>query len=454
MACSILDSSLLRNNFGTPEMREIFDDKTIVQNWLDFEAALAQTQAELGVIPKEAAEEITKKADVNNLDLAQIEEVTNKIGHPLVPVLRAFQRVCDKDYGEYIHLGATTQDIIDTGYMMSIKRAFDIIYADMRDIEAAILVLAEKYADTVMAGRTHGQQAIPITFGYKAAVWASEVRRSIERMKECRERCLVGQLSGAVGTMAGFGEHAIEISNRAIKRIGLGIPDIAWHASRDRIAELVSVIGIAAATLGRIGNEVFNLQKTEFSELAEGFTKGAVGSSTMPHKRNPRAPEALHCLARVIKSTMELTFESMFSQNERDGALWRVEWKTVNEVFIMMGAATSRAKALVTNLQVNEASMRKNLDILKGLMMSEPLMLVLGEKVGKQTAHEIVYEISMEAFEQNASFLDKLLENKTVTDNISRAELERLLDPSQYTGYSSYFAKKICEEINAARERD
>ncbi len=454
MASNMIDSLLYRNVFSTPVMREIFDDKSIMQNWLDLEVALAQTQAEMGIIPREAAEEITKKAKVENLDIAEIEEGINKIGHSLVPTLRCFQRACDGSYGEYIHLGATTQDILDTGFMMSIKRGFDVIYNDLRDVEQAILDLIDRHADTIMAGRTHGQHAIPITFGYKAAVWGSEVRRNIERMKDCRKRCFVGQLSGAVGTMAGFGQRAVEVSSQSIKKIGLDIPDIAWHASRDRVVEIVSVLAMISATLGKIGNEVYNLQKTEVSELAEGFVEGAVGSSTMPHKRNPTIPEALHNLGRLVKASMEATYESMFSEHERDGALWKVEWKSANEVVIMTGAAVAKAKKLLSNLTVNETRMRKNLDVLKGLMMSEPLMLALGEKVGKQTAHEIIYEISMEAFEQDAPFLEKLLENKTVRDNLSREELEKILDPAGYTGQSAYFARKVSAAIKAAREND
>ncbi len=454
MASNMLDSLLYRNVFSTPEMREIFDDKTIVQNWLDLEKALAETQAEMGVIPREAADEIVKKGFVENLDISEIEAGINKIGHSLVPTLRNFQKICDGNYGEYIHLGPTTQDILDTGFMMSIKKGFDVIYRDLREAEEAVLALIEKYGDAVMAGRTHSQQAIPITFGYKAAVWASEIRRSIERVKECRKRVFVGQLSGAVGTMASFGDNAVELCSRTIAKIGLDVPDISWQASRDRIAEIVSVLGILACTFGKIGNEICLLQMTEIDELAEGFVKGAVGSSTMPHKRNPTAPEALHSLARLVKASMGAAFESMFSEHERDGALWKIEWKSVNEVVIMTGAIVSKGKKLLANLTVNTEKMKKNLDILKGLMLSEPLMLVLGEKIGKQTAHEIIYEVSMEAFEQQASFLEKLLENKIVAENISRKELEKILAPESYTGKSAFFAENVLENIRKARKTD
>ena len=454
MASNMLDSMLYRNVFSTPAMREIFDDKTIMQNWLDLEAALAQTQAEMGIIPKAAAEEITKKAKVENLDISQIEAGINQVGHSLVPTLRNLEHICENGYGEYIHLGATTQDVLDTGFMLSIKRGFEMIYNDLQEVELATIGLMERYADTIMAGRTHGQQAIPITFGYKAAVWGSEIRRDIERMKDCRKRCFVGQLSGAVGTMAGFGERGVEVSSRTLEKLDLDIPDIAWHSSRDRMSEITSVLAMVSCTLARIGREIVCLQKTEFSELAEGFVPGMVGSSTMPHKRNPNAPEGIQTLAKLVKANAEITFDSMLCEHERDGAMWKIEWKSVNEAVIMTGAVVTKAKKLLANLTVNEKRMRKNLDLLKGLMMSEPVMLLLGEKVGKQTAHEIVYQVAMACFEEDRDFLEMLLEKDVIRKNVSREELERVMDPAKYTGQSSYFAHKIAAELTRLRQED
>lgn len=454
MASNMIDSLLFKDVFSTKELRDIFDDRRIIQNWLDIEAALAKTQAELNIIPKEAAEEIEKKAKVENMNIDEIQKGIVKTGHSLVPTLRNLQKVCDNGYGEYIHLGPTTQDIIDTGFMLSIKEAFEVVYRDLRDVELILLGIIEKHRDTVMAGRTHGQQALPITFGYKAAIWASEVRRHIQRMKDCKERVLVGQLSGAVGTMAGFGGTAFEVSDRTIKRLGLNVPDICWQSSRDRIIEIVSVMSMIAATLGKISHEITTLQKTEFSELAEGFEMGMVGSSTMPHKRNPGLSEAITTLAKISKSNMSLAYESMYTEHERDGALWKVEWLSVAQNIIVSGTAAAKTKKLLTNLVVFEKKMRANLDILKGLMLSEPLMMVLGEKIGKQTAHEVIYEISMETFEQDAYFKDKLLENDIIKENMTEEEIDCLLDPAKYTGQSQYFADKVRKDIQKLREQD
>ena len=454
MASNMIDSLLFKDVFSTKELRDIFDDSRIIQNWLDIEVALAQTQAELGIIPKEAAEEIEKKAKVENMDIEEIQKGIVKTGHSLVPTLRNLEKVCDNGYGEYIHLGPTTQDIIDTGFMLSIKEAFELIYNDLRDVELVLLELVEKYRDTVMAGRTHGQQALPITFGYKAAIWASEVRRHIQRMQECKDRVLVGQMSGAVGTMAGFGGVAFEVSDRTISKLNLNIPDICWQSSRDRVIEIVSVMSMIAATLGKISHEITTLQKTEFSELAEGFAIGMVGSSTMPHKRNPGLSEAITTLAKISKSNMSLAYESMYTEHERDGALWKVEWLSVAQNMIVSGTAVAKTKKLLTNLVVFEKKMRDNLDLLKGLMLSEPLMMVLGEKIGKQTAHEVIYEISMETFEQDAYFKDKLMENDVIKANLTEEEIDNLLDPAKYTGQSEYFADKVRSEILKLREQD
>lgn len=453
MASNMLDSMLYRNAYSTEEMRTIFDDRTIIQNFLDIEKTLATVQADLGIIPKEAAEEICKKGFVENLDIDEIEAGIVKVGHSLVPVLRNFQSKCDNGYGEYIHLGATTQDILDTGFMMSVKRGFEVIYRDALEAEAAALSLVDRYADTVMAGRTHGQQAIPITFGYKAAVWAGEMRRDIERMDDCRKRCFAGQLSGAVGSMAGFGERGLEISRRAIEALGLDVPEIAWHVSRDRMAEIAGVLAILGCTFGKIGQEIVYLQGTETGEAAEGFVHGAVGSSTMPHKRNPVAPEALQTLSRLAKASMGATFDSMYQFHERDGANWKIEWMSLNETVMLTGGVLAKGKKLLKNLEVFPERMKANLELLKGLMMSEPVMLKLGETIGKQTAHEVVYEVSMAAFEEQADFKVKLMENEVVAANITEAELDVLLDPERYTGDCAAVARAVSTSIKERRNQ-
>jgi adenylosuccinate lyase len=451
MACSKIESVLYRDFFSTAKMREIWDDCSIIQNWLDTEAALAESQAEMGIIPVEIANEIVKKAKVENLDLDAIRAEVNRIGHSLVPTLREFQRKCDGKAGEYIHLGATTQDIIDMGFILAAKKAFDVVYADLYEVEELLVNLAEEHKNTIMAGRTHGQQALPITFGYKVAVWASEIHRHLERMEECKKRDFAGQLSGAVGTLASFGDKALELQDRVLGKLGIAVPDISWHASRDRIVSIVSLLALIAGSLGKIGNEIVSLQKTECSELAEPWADGVVGSSTMPHKRNPGATEGMVTLSKFVKGSLVTIHEAMFQEHERDGAFWKIEWVALPEAFIYTGATLAKAKKVLKGLVVNKKKMEQNLDILKGLLLSEAAMLQLGEKLGKQTAHEVVYEISMKAFRDDASFKQYLLDDPRVSKYFTAKDLDKILDPHSYTGFSCQLAERVVGNIRKAR---
>lgn len=451
MPAHMIDSILFMDVFSTQKMREIFDDRSIIQYWLDIEAALAESQSELGIILPQVAKEIADKAKVENLDLDEIRKGINKTGHSLVPTLREFQKKCEGNAGEFIHLGATTQDIIDTGFVLASKKAFEIIYNDLYEIEGILIELVEKHKNTIMVGRTHGQHALPITFGYKAAVWASEVHRHLERMKESKERIFVGQLGGAVGTLAGFGNQALELQEKVMNKLGLNVPEISWHASRDRLVEMTNILAMIAGTFGKIGNEILSLQKTEVDELAESFTFGKVGSSTMPHKRNPMGSEGMHTLSKVVKANLLLIQESLIQEHERDGAYWKVEWVGIPEAFIMTGAILEKAKKILAGLVVNKEKMLKNLDILKGLLLSESAMLLLGQKLGKQTAHEVIYEISMKTFEEGASFKENLLKDPRVNKYFTEKEIEEMLNPFNYTGQSLVLAERVIKNIEASR---
>lgn len=444
MASNMIDSMLFKDVFSDQELRDIFSDERIIQNWLDIEAALANVQANYGIIPKEAAEEITKKGKVELLNLEEIHQGILKTGHSLVPTLKNLEKLCENGYGEYIHFGPTTQDIIDTGFILSIKSAYEVILERLKDVEMLLVKTAREHKSTVMAGRTHGQQALPITFGFKAAIWLEEVRRSIVRLEEGKNRILIGQLNGAVGTLASFGDEALKICNETIESLGLNVPKISWASSRDNIAELVSIMAIAAGSLGRISHEITTLGKTEFFELEEGFMEGTIGSSTMPHKRNPNFSEGITTLSKIAKSNMILTMESMGIEHERDGALWKIEWFSVSQCLIATGAAAKKMGHLLTNLVVHKERMLENLNLLKGLMLSEPMMLAIGEKIGKQTAHHLVYEIAMETFETNASFKDMLLKNDLISSNFTEDELDAILDPAKYTGLSEELVDLVC----------
>jgi len=439
----MIDSQIFCDWFSRAEMREIFTDEYRLQCWLEVEAALARVQAKLGIIPRAAAEEICAKAKVANFNLAEFKKEADRTVHPLMPLIWGLQRVCNKDYGEYVHWGATTQDIMDTGMMLQIKAAGEIIFRDLRTIEHILKNLAQKHGSTIMAGRTHGQHALPLTFGFKVAVWLAEVRRHLQRWEQSRSRILVGNLSGAVGTHAAMGAWGLEVQKRVMAELGLGEPEITWHPARDRLAEFVSLLAGICATLGKIAKEIINLQKTEIGELAEPFVMGKVGSSTMPQKRNPHLCEAILALSKIVRYQAALALEGMVQEHERDMASWMTEWEIVPQACIYTSGVLKHSVVILQDLVVNEKRMRTNLDLLRGLIMAEPVMFALAEKVGHQEAHRIIYEIAMKAFEEGQTFKDCLLADERVNKYFTPQRIDELLNPEKYTGLSEEIVDKI-----------
>jgi adenylosuccinate lyase len=435
-------------------MKQIFNEEAQWQRWLDVEAALARALSTLGIIPKEAADEISRKAKVEFLDMKEVKESMQQIVHPLVAIYRAIQRVCDGDAGQYIHLGVTTQDVWDTAIMLQLKEAHKVIYENLREIEAALLNMAEQHADTIMAGRTHGIHALPITFGYKVAVWAREIRRQIERLKECRKRMLVGHISGAVGTFASWGQDGPQVEALTLKELGLEVPDICWQAARDRPAEFANLLSLIAATLARIANEVYLLMSTEIGEVSEPWQMGLVGSSTMPHKRNPLITETMRALAKKVRYNAAMVTEVMTVEHERDLNFWIAEENVLAESCLILGELLTQGQQLAKGLIVYPEKMRKNLDALKGLLMSEGVMLELGHKIGKQAAYDVVYEDSMKTIEEDISFKQVLMKDARVTQHLTETDIDRLLDPKGYIGLAPKITRDIVAVSRKERERD
>lgn len=448
MPASMIDSVLFKGVFSSEKIKSFYEDKQLVQNWLNIEAALAESQAELGIIPKSAAQEICSKAKIEFLNFENIYAGMASTSHSLVPTLREFQRICHGDAGEFIHYGATTQDIIDTGYVLATKAAYSAILEDMYQLLDMLKTTIKSHTKTIMVGRTHGQHALPITFGFKTAIWADQVLRAIQRMELLKDEIFVGQMNGAVGSMAGFGPQALEVSKRTIKKLGLAVPTISWASSRDRTADAVWAVAMAALTCGRIGNEINLLEKTEFSELSEGFVMGMVGSSTMPHKRNPNVAESVVALSKIVKANMNLTLESMFIDNERDASSWKIEWFSLRDAMITGGACVEKCLNLIKNIEIHPQKMLDNLGILHGLIYSEKVMMLLGEKLGKQTAHEVIYEIAMHAYEHDKDFKQALLEDSRVASKISEAELAECMNPELYLGQCETCSVAVLDEIH------
>lgn len=446
MASGVFDDALIKHLWSTDELRAIFSDVNRVQKWYDFEAALALEQADLGIIPRQAGKEIARNAKVANVDIEAIAAEIRRIKHPLVPALKAVQARCKGALGEYIHFGPTTQDVLDTATVLQMKDAHAIYLRDMKAIGRALAKLAAKHKATPMVGRSHGVQALPITFGHKAAIWLSEMGRNYERMRELEKRVFVGGMVGAVGTQASYGPKAAELEARLMKRLGLGVADINWQPARDRFAEYVCTLGIIAGTLGKIANEVVNLEHTELSELYEPFSEGKVGSSTMPHKRNPSTCEAAVSVSRAMRYNATFMLECMVIEHERDGSAWRGEWKAIPESCLMMGGLLGMMKYVLQGLEVDVGRMRENLDRLGGFLLSERVMFALSDKVGKQTAHELVYEASMHGIENGIAFERALMENKKVRDAMSADELRAALDPTTYVGHAPQIVERVLRE--------
>jgi 3-carboxy-cis,cis-muconate cycloisomerase len=441
MASTAIESLLYSGTFADDRMRQIFSDEAYVEHMLQVEAALAWAEARLGLIPREAAEEISRQARMEHFSLQRLREGIDATAHPIVPLVRALADRCKGDAGRHVHWGTTTQDIIDSANGLRLREAFAFVTGHLAEILTTLAHLAEAEADTMMAGRTHGQHALPVTFGYKVAVWAWEIRRHLERWEQAKPRVLVGNITGAVGTFAGFGGLGAEVQRLTLERIGLGAPEICWHTARDRPAEVAALLTLTAGTLEKIAGEVYRLQSTEYGEVEEPFFEGKVGSSTMPHKRNPSLCEAAMASCRGVRAEASIVFEAMAQEHERHSALWKSEWVALPNAFILLAGALEKSCRILGGLRVNRQQMRENLDRSRGAVMSEAVMLALGRSVGRERAHDIVYEAAMKAFEERRHLRACLEERADVTAHLSAKDLDQLFDYQRYTGAAPALAR-------------
>lgn len=446
MASHLIDFLLIGNNFGTPEMRAVWSEHNRLTKQVDVEIALALAEGELGVIPVDAAQTIAAKADASALNVEEIAQDAVRMKHSLMPTIAAIQRQCG-EAGEYIHYGVTTQDIVDTATVLQLQQAFAIVERDTQLLAVELKRLAKQYQYTPMTGRSHGMQALPTTFGFKLAVWLDEFVRHLARLKEIKARVLVGNVNGAIGTYASFGELGPQIERLTLDKLGLGTPNISWQSARDRFSEYASVVVLISGTLGKIGNELYNLMRTEINEVEEPFTAGKIGSTTMPHKRNPAALEGLASLTAPILKSASLIHESMKVEHERDAMSWRAEWIALPEVNIYLSAQLQNALGILRGMSVNEKQMLANLELQNGLLLSEKVMFEIGKRLGKQTAHHLVYECSMKAYEQNRHFKDVLLEDPVLSVQVTEQELDAWLNPVNYLGCAP---QKVDEVIRYA----
>jgi 3-carboxy-cis,cis-muconate cycloisomerase len=442
MPSTVLDSDIFKDMFGTAEMRAVFSDDNLITCCVDAEVALAVAQGRLGVIPQDAADAIAKRAPSVVIDRAQLKTVAENVGYPILGLVRQLSEKLG-EAGRYVHWGATTQDIVDTATVLQIRAALAIVERDMTAVSAALVKLAEKYRNTPMAGRTHLQQALPITFGYKCAIWLSMMDRHAERLKQLKPRVLVAQFGGAAGTLASLGDRGLEVRREYARELKLGEPPITWHVARDAVVETINFLGLVTGSLGKIGFDIMLMMMTELGEAFEPFESHRGASSTMPQKRNPISSEILVANAKAVRQHAGLMLDAMIQDFERATGPWHVEWLAVPESFMLTAGSLAQAKFMLEGLVVDEARMRKNLDLTQGLIVAEAVMMGLAPHLGRQNAHDIVYEACRDALGQGRSLFDVLKSNPAVSGALSDDRLRALCDPANYLGSAPHMTDAI-----------
>ena len=443
MPASLIDSTVFRDIFSTEAMRSVFSDENRVQKYLDFEAALARSQARLGIIPKEAAEEICRHCRLAEIDFAKLKAQTERIGYPVLPLVQQLVALCRDGLGEWCHWGATTQDITDTATVMQIREALILIERHLDGIVGALAALARKYRDTPMAGRSNLQQAVPITFGYKVATLLAAFERHRNRLNELRPRVLIGEFGGAAGTLSSLGGRGFATQAELMKELKLAVPAIAWHTVRDTIAEVGCFLGLITGTCGKVALDVKLLMQTEVEEIYEPFHEGRGSSSTMPQKRNPISSVYITALTAVVRQQVAALLEAMVEDHERATGPWEIEWIVLPEIFCLAAGALAQTEFVLKGLQVDEKKMRANLDLTKGLIMSEAVMMGLGPYLGRQYAHDLVYEICRQVVATGRPLVELLAENAEIAKHLDRRALEKLCDPANYLGEAGAMVDRV-----------
>ncbi|OKP28930.1 class-II fumarase/aspartase family protein [Serratia fonticola] len=445
MASNVLDSILFRDAFGTPEMRAIFDDRELVRKYVEVEVALAKAEARCGVIPVEAAEEIAVRCSADTLDFDLLRHETEIVGYPILPLVHQISKQAGSS-GGYVHWGATTQDIMDTAVVLQIRDAFELIETDINELRRILADMAQRYRTTPMAGRTHLQQALPITFGYKAAIWLNMFDRHAERLAQARPRVLVGQFAGAAGTLASLGDKGLAVQQAMMEELRLGTPDSTWHVARDGFAEAVNLLGLITGSLGKIAYDVMLMASNEFGELYEPFVKGRGASSTMPQKRNPISSELMLACAKGVRQQAGLMLDAMVQDLERATGPWHAEWIAIPESFILSAGALKQARFMLGGLIVDEAAMAKNLDMTNGLIVAEAVMMGLAPYIGRQDAHDVVYDACRIVNEQGGRLADVLNALPAIASRLEPELIEQLTDPTNYLGMAPQMVDRAVQQ--------
>jgi 3-carboxy-cis,cis-muconate cycloisomerase len=449
MAASIIDSSIFQGIFSSDEMRQVWSDENRTTKYIDIERALAIVQARLGLIPQEAADEIVSHCHLDQIDMARLRQQTERIGYPILGVVTQINQLCRDKLGEYVHWGATTQDITDTATVLQIREALAIVETELHAIAQALAALARRYRDTPVIGRSNLQQAIPVTFGYKMAGLLSAVQRHLERLAQLKSRVLVGEFAGAAGTLASLERGALETQAGLCAELGLAQPVIAWHTIRDNIAEVGAFLGLVGGTLGKLSMDVKLMMQTEVGEVFEPFHHGRGSSSTMPQKRNPIASCYIHAAISVVRQHAAALMDAMVADHERSTGPWEIEWIVLPEAFCLTAGALKHARAVLEGLQVDVQAMRRNIDLTGGLVMSEAVMMGLGHHLGREAAHDLVYDLCRQSLQTGKPLIELLAARPEIAQHADRAALERMLDPANYLGFSGPMVDRVLARMPA-----
>jgi 3-carboxy-cis,cis-muconate cycloisomerase len=443
MRATVVDSTIFGNIFSTDAMRRVWSDENRTAKYVEIEKALAIVQGRLGIIPAEAAAEIVRNCDIGKIDMEKLRAQTERIGYPILGVVSQINALCRDKLGEYCHWGATTQDITDTATVMLIREGLDLIDADLKAISGSLADLSRRYRDTPMIGRSNLQQAIPVTFGFKMASILSGFERHRERLAQMRPRVLMGEFGGACGTLASIEKGAMETQAGLMAELGLAKPDIAWHTVRDTIAEVGCFLGLVGGSLGKISMDVKLMMQTEVAEAYEPFAPGRGSSSTMPQKRNPISSCYIHSAVSVVRQHAASLMDAMVADHERSTGPWEIEWIVLPEAFCLLAGALKQTRFVLAGLEVDPARMRANIDITKGLVMSEAVMMGLGPYIGREYAHDLVYDLCREAIKTDRPLLDILAAHKEINAHLNREQLAALCDPANYLGQAGVMVDQV-----------
>ncbi|CAB5028283.1 MAG: adenylosuccinate lyase family protein [Actinobacteria bacterium] len=447
MSAHLTDSAVYGHLWGTDETRAMLSDEGRLRAWLDLLAVLAQAQADAGLVPREAADSIVEAVEGWLPDPVEVGALTRATGHSTLGLIRVLEQRLPERAREWVYYGATVQDLSDTWSVLVMRQMTAIVLRDLAVARAAAVQLVRAHRSTLMCGRTHGQPGLPITFGFKAAMWADELDRHIRRLEASRAEREVVQLGGGLGSMEFWGEAAEPMIDSFALRLDLGVAPLPWLTARDRFAEFITQLAMVAATIAKIGDEVYELQRAEIGELREPLAAGTVGSITMPHKRNPEWAEHVSTLARLVRVNADLAIEGMIHGHERDGRAWKTEWVVLPEVCHFTAVSTMAAVRILDGLEVDSARMRANLDAQRGYVLSEPVMRALADRVGKHTAHRIVYEAALSGSERGVDLRTALRDDGRLTD-ISDVELDTLLDPALALGSIPRFIDALLQRLD------